>query len=188
MKSLGFALVFTALAACGSETTSFRTTDKSDPEHSPTAATYDVRRGDQLVAQVYVSSSGGYIGNSEEPMTHVGFEIRNASRGPIVFDSEALALVLFDNKGATLPAPSFTAITPLGPSQVPIAAATTVTLDGYFKIPVRPRVVAGMRIQWSLRMGDERYLQTTSFTRDDDQPVIDYRRPPESGTTVHAGS
>lgn len=170
-----------AAASCGPETTSFRTTEKGDgSDRSPPAAVYDVRVGGQL-AHARVWSNGGYIGTSDEPMTHVGFEIENASRRAIVFDSDALGLAVFDGTGAALPAPAFTTLTPLGPSQVAIAPGATVTLDGYWKLAVRPRVVDHMRVQWSLRAGDSRHVETTSFTRDDDNPVIEYH-PAESGT------
>src|SRR5690349_21075266 len=73
-----------AVAACGPETTSFRTTDRGDGSEraGPPAAAYVVRDA----AQVRVWSNGGYIGSSDEPMTHVAFEIR-ATR-PVVFDSD----------------------------------------------------------------------------------------------------
>jgi hypothetical protein len=163
------------VAACGPETTSFRTTDRGDgtDRTGPPAAAYVVRMGGREVANVHVSSNGGYIGSSGEPMTHVGFEIRNSATTPVVFDSDALRLVVIDKHGAPLPPTAFTSVTPLGPAQVPIAAGATVALDAYFWLPVRPRVVDTMRVQWSLTSGDERYDQTTSFVRDDDYPVIE---------------
>jgi hypothetical protein len=164
-----------AVAACGPETTSFRTTDQGDGSEraGPPAAAYSVRVGDRHAARVYVWSNGGYIGTSDEPMTHIGFEIRNTGGKPVVFDGDAMQLLLLDNRGKALPPATFTAVTPLGPAQVPIAAGSTATLDAYFMLPVRPRGVETMRVRWSLQLGDARYDQTTSFVRDDDFPVVE---------------
>ncbi|HET9993401.1 MAG TPA: hypothetical protein VFQ65_32920 [Kofleriaceae bacterium] len=157
-----------AMAACGTESTSFRTTDHGDgSEHA--AAVYVVRD----VAQVRVWSNGGYIGSSEEPMTHVGFEIHNTSGRAISFDADALGLAVFDKYGAPLPATRYVAVTPLGPAQVPIASGTTATLDSYFLLPVRPRTVETMSVRWTLQLGDARAAQITTFVRDDDYPVTE---------------
>lgn len=155
-------------AACGPETTSFRTTDGSDPDR-PSAALYAMHDA----ARVDVWSNGGYFGSSGEPMTHIGFEIRNTSSAPIVFDSDALRLVVFGAYGALLPPARFTAVTPLGPAQVSIAAGATKTLEAYFVLPVRPRRIDAMRVRWSLKIGNTGYDQISSFTRDDDYPVLD---------------
>jgi hypothetical protein len=176
---LGY-LVIAACAACGPETTSFRTTDKGDASErvGPPAAAYDVRLGDPPIAQVqvHVWSNGGYLSPSGEPMTHVGFELRNTSTQPVVFDGDALALAVFDSSATALPPSHFTTITPLGPSQIQIQPGATVVLGSYFTIPVRPRAVDSMRIKWSLRLRDKRYVQITSFTRDDDAPGFDNPR------------
>jgi len=166
------ALALVALtAACGPETTSFRTTDKGD-ELAPSAAAYEVRL-DRAAASVHVSSNGGYVSTGEEPMTHVAFEIRNVGHVPIDFDGNALSLRVFGRDGVALPPTTFAMVTPLGPAEVTIAPGTTVALDGYFVLPVRPRAVASMRVRWSLRAGDARFVEETSFVRDDDYPVLD---------------
>ena len=167
MKRLSLAALF-VFAACGPETTSFRTTDGSDPDR-PSAALYAMRGA----ARVDVWSNGGYFGSSGEPMTHIGFEIRNTSSTPIVFDGDALRLVVFGAHGALLPPARFTAVTPLGPAQVPIAAGATKTLEAYFVLPVRPRMIDAMRVHWSLKIGNAGHDQISSFTRDDDYPVLD---------------
>ena len=71
------------------------------------------------------------------------------------------------------PAAKFTAVTPLGPAQVSIAAGATKTLEAYFVLPVRPRMIDAMRVRWSLKIGNTGYDQISSFTRDDDYPVLD---------------
>src|SRR5512140_3714241 len=174
---LGY-FVIAACAACGPETTSFRTTDKGDGSErgGPPAAAYDVRLADQAVAQVHVWSNGGYLSAAGEPMTHVGFEIQNTSAQPIVFDGDALDLTVFDASSKALPPSHFTTITPLGPSQLQIQPGATVTLGSYFTIPVRPRAVDTMRIKWSLRARDKRYIQITRFARDDEAPVLETPR------------
>jgi hypothetical protein len=166
------------LAACGPETTSFRTTDRADEAEraGPRAAAYDVQLAGQPIAQVHVWSSGGYVSISDEPMMHIGFEIHNTSSQPIVFDGDALELVVFDASFAALLPTRFMAIAPLGPAQIPIAPGKTVTLASYFLLPVRPRVVDTMQIRWSLRANDQPYVQITRFTRDDDFPILNYAR------------
>ena len=154
-----------AVAACGPETTSFRTSDRGDGEQP--GAVYELR-GTVLVR---VTSNGGYIGSSDEPMTHVGFEIRNNGSRSIVFDSDALVLTLFDKYNAPLPAARFVSVTPLGTALVPIASGTTTNLDAYFMIPVMPRVVDTMRVRWSVRVDDVRDVHITTFVRDDLYPI-----------------
>ena len=156
------------IAACGPETTSFRTTERADPGDE--AALYELP-----AATVRVWSNGGYIGTSDEPMTHVGFEIRNTGARPVVFDGDALQLVVTGTNGVPLPAPRFVTITPLGPSQVTVAPRSEAQLDTYYQLAVRPRVVESMKIRWSLRAGGETSEQVTSFVRDDNYPVTDYR-------------
>ena len=155
-----------AIAGCTAETTSFRTTDRGDGEH-PGAAAYAIGG-----ASVHVWSGGGYIGSSDEPMTHVGFAIRNAGTQPVVFDGDALALTVFAGDGAPIPGSSLVAVTPLGPAQVSIAPGDTAGLDAYFLIAVRPRVVDHMQVRWALRHDDTRQLEVTSFVRDDELPVV----------------
>lgn len=166
MRGLPLAALF-VLAACGPETTSFRTVDASDPDR-PSAALLAV--GD--AARVAVWSNGGYFGSTGEPMTHVGFEIRNASSAPIVFDGDALRLVVTGAYGVPLPPARFSAVTPLGPAQVSIAPGVTKTLEAYFVLPVRPRMIDAMRVRWSLRIGDTGHDAVSSFTRDDAYPVL----------------
>jgi len=167
MRPIPLAALF-VFAACGPETTSFRTTDGSDPDR-PSAALYAIHDA----VRVDVWSNGGYLGASGEPMTHVGFEVRNTSPVPIVFNSDALQLIVFGAHGTRLPAARFTAVTPLGPAQVSIAAGATKTLEAYFVLPVRPRMIDAMRVRWSLEIGNTGYDQISSFTRDDDYPVLD---------------
>lgn len=175
MKGLQLAALF-VFAACGPETTSFRTIDNSDPDR-PSAALYAMHDA----ARVDVWSNGGYIGSSGEPMTHVGFEIRNTSSAPIVFDSDALRLVVVGAHGALLPPARFTTVTPLGPAQVSIAAGATKTLEAYFVLPVRPRMIDAMWVRWSLKIGDTGYDGMSSFTRDDGYPVSE---PPPAARPV----
>jgi hypothetical protein len=167
MKTLIAAVL--VVAACGPETTSFRTTDQSDGERDgPSAAAYSLGN-----VNVRVWSNGGYISASEEPVTHIGFEIRNAGTRPVVFDGDALDVALFDKTGAALPAARFVAVTPLGPAQVSADGKTTMMLDAYFLLPVRPRVVNMMRVHWTLKIGDTIKTEMTTFVRDDEGPVTD---------------
>lgn len=161
-------LAIAVLAACGSETTSFRPTDANDPAR-PAAARIAVAKD----IRVDVWSNGGYLGSSDEPMTHVGFEIQNGGTSPIVFEARQLALDVFDKRGAALPSARFVAVSPLGPDQIAVAPGETKTLDAYFLIPVRPRVIETMRVHWRIRIEDRHYRQTSSFVRDDDYPVAD---------------
>ena len=157
-----------ALVGCGSETTSFRATDRTDGTgRTPAAAVYELRN-----THVRVWSNGGYISNTEEPMTHVAFEIDNRGSRPIAFDGDALQLALFDRDGAPLPPAAFVTVTPLGPARVPIATGAT-TLEAYFRLSVRPRVVDHMQLRWSIQIDDQTNRQLTTFARDDDGPVAE---------------
>jgi hypothetical protein len=164
MRSIELASLV-AIAACTTETTSFRPTDRGDASDraGPLAAAYVVGSA----AQVHVWSNGGYIGSSDEPMTHVAFEIRNTSAHTVVFDGDRVGLALFDQRHAPLPAARFVTLTPIGPARVPIASGATAELDAYFLLPVRPRVVESMRLHWTLLIDDERSEQLTTFVRDD---------------------
>jgi len=161
-------LVAGTAAACGAETTSFRPTDRSDPHHAgPPSAAYDVYLAGQLVARAHVWSNGGYVSSSDEPMTHLGFEINSATMRPLTFDADALELALYDGDGATLPAARFTAITPLGPSLVIVPPASSAVLGAYFLLPVRPRTVEAMQLRWTLRTETDEYREITGFVRED---------------------
>src|SRR5262245_51979550 len=95
-----------ACGACGPETTAFRTTDRTDATRlGPPSAAYDVFVAGQLVARTHVWSSGGFVSSSEDSMTHVGFEISNASAQPVMFDGDSLELAVFDDSSTALPAP-----------------------------------------------------------------------------------
>lgn len=173
-----------ALAACGPDTTSFRTTDHVvDNRMGPPAAAYDVYLSGQLSARVHVWSNGGYVSSGDEPMTHVGFEVASATMRPLMFDADALELSVFDEDGQALPRARFTSITPLGPTLIAVPPASTVMLGAYFTLPVRPRGVESMQVKWLLRREAEEYRQVTGFIRDDDAPIVDRVRAPEPPTT-----
>jgi hypothetical protein len=157
-----------ALTACGADTTAFRPTDRSDAGRvGPPSAAYEVFLAGQLVARAHVWSSGGYVSSSDDPMTHVGFEIRSATMRPLMFDADALELALYDDDGAMLPPARFATLTPLGPSLVVVPAGSTVVLGAYFLLPVRPRGVETMHVRWTLRNDTDEYRQVTGFLRDD---------------------
>ncbi len=164
LHMMRISLALLALAACTPETTSFRTTDRGDgvDRGGPSSAAYTLRG-----ASVHVWSNGGYIGSSDEPMTHVAFEIRNTSTHAIVFDGDALAIGLADTHGAALPPARFVTVTPLGPAKVTIESGATTMLDAYFLLPVRPRQVEAMHVHWALVIDDLRAERTTGFVRDD---------------------
>ncbi len=164
-----------AFAACGPETTSFRTTDTADPAR-PAAAVQVVDRD----VQVDAWSNGGYVGTSDEPMTHVGFEVRNTSATPVIFDSDSLSLAVFDKHGVVLPPTRFVTVTPLGPAKITVAPGEPKAFDTYFMLQVSPRTVETMRVRWMLKVGDRRVPQQSSFVRDDGYPVSE---PPSSPTT-----
>jgi hypothetical protein len=174
LAALAAVAIAGATAACGPEITSFRTTDRSDPQRiGPPSAAYEVLLGGQLAATAHVWSTGGYVSSADEPMTQVGFEIDSRASRPLTFDAEALELVVYDETGAALPATRFTAITPLGPALVTVPAASTVVLGAYFALPVRPRSVASMVARWTLRGDADEYRQVTGFVRDDDAQVVE---------------
>jgi hypothetical protein len=164
-----------ACTSCDPETTTFRTIEKGDDSGRPGAA-YDVRMDDLPIARVHVWSNGGYVSASDEPMTHVGFEIHNINSQTIAFDTDALKLTLFDNTAAKVPGGGIASVEPAGPSLRPIRPGTAILLGAYFMIPVHPRAVETMEIEWAMRTGDQRYLQVTRFTRDDAFPVVDAPR------------
>lgn len=165
-----------AAAACGPETTSFRPTDRADPDHAgPPSAMYDVYLAGQLVARTHVWSNGGYVSSGDEPMTHIGFEISSRTLRPLTFDGDAVELALFDSDGASLPPARLTSITPNGPGLIAVPPASTVVLAAYFRLPVRPRAVANMRVRWMLRTDAEEYRQLTGLVRDDDAPINRYK-------------
>ncbi|HEY6174403.1 MAG TPA: hypothetical protein VIX73_08175 [Kofleriaceae bacterium] len=176
--ALAAVVVAGGMTACGSDATSFRPTDRSDPNHAgPPSAMYDVYLAGQLVARTHVWSSGGYISSSDEPMTHIGFEVSSATLRPLAFDADALELVGFDSDGATLPPIRLTSITPRAAALIPVPAASTIVLGAYFLLPVRPRNVATMQVRWTLRTDSEEYRQVTALVRDDDAPLNDYTPP-----------
>jgi len=158
-----------AVVGCSPDNTSFRTTDQGDgvePGGRPAAA-YEVVVAGAPVARVHVWSNGGYIGSSDEPMTQVGFEVRNVSVRPIAFDADALQLAVFDAHGAVVPGTTFSALTPLGPAEVTIAPGEVASLDAYFQLEARPAAVERMRVRWRLRLGGEPMTFTTNFVRDE---------------------
>jgi hypothetical protein len=175
------ALSAISVVACGSEVTSFRPAERGDePDRvGPPAASYEVRVAEHPVADVRVWSTGGYISVGNEPMAQIGFEIRNTSSQMIAFDCDALELTVFDATLTTLPPTRLNQLAPLGPPQIEVMPGKTAMLAAYFQLPVRPRVVDFMRVRWSLRTGDQRHLETTSFRRDDGTRMIDRRRPDE---------
>jgi len=174
-----------AWGACGPEITSFQTIDRSDPYRAgPPSAGYDIHIAGQLVAQAHVWSSGGYVSSSDEPMTHVGFEIVSLGAYPVIFDGDTLELIVFDGDSAKLPGTRLTAITPLGSALIAVRPGTTAVFAAYFALPVRPRVVESMQVRWTLHTSDNEYHQITGFVRDDDAPVVERARlrdaPPSS--------
>lgn len=177
------ALIAIVLAgsACGPEITSFRPTDRTDPDRAgPPSATYDVRIAGQRVARAHVWSTGGYVSSTDEPMTQVGFELVNPGRDPVTFDSDTLELVVFDSAGTRLPPPRFTAIAPLGPSLIHVMPGKAAVFAAYFLLPVRPRAVDSMQVRWTVCAGDGAYHQITRFVRDDDTPFVERVRSPEA--------
>lgn len=160
------AMLAALLIACTPDTTSFRATDRtdsSDPE-LPSPAIYDI----DGVARVRVWSQGGYIGTSEDPMTHVGIAIENIGKQPVLFDGDTVSLALYDETGATLPAPELRVIVPLGPTKATIAPGARATFELHFKLAVKVSRVAGMKFRWKLVAGTEPIARTTSFVREDE--------------------
>jgi hypothetical protein len=171
-------VVAAVATACGPDTTSFRPLDRSDPSHAgPPSAMYDVYLAGQLVSRTHVWSNGGYISSSDEPMTHVGFEVSSTTMRPLAFDVDALELVALDDDGATLPAARLATITPFGPGLIAVPPASTIVLGAYFLLPVRPRSVTTMQIRWTLRTDSEEYRQVTGMVRDDDASFNSYAPP-----------
>ena len=173
------AVVVVGITACGPETTSFRPTDRTDPSHAgPPSAVYDTYLAGQLVARTHVWSNGGYLSSTDDPMTHVGFEISSTTLRALAFDADALELAAFDSDGAALPAPTVTSITPSGgPPLISVPPASTLVLGVYFALPVRPRSVASMQVRWTLRTDAEEYRQVTGLVRDDDARINAYSGP-----------
>lgn len=175
---LAAGFVVGGVTACGPETTSFRPTDRNDPSHAgPPSAVYDVYLAGQLVARTHVWSNGGYLSSTDDPMTHVGFEINSTTLRALAFDADALELAAFDGDGVALPAPRITSITPAGPPLISVPAASTLVLGVYFSLPVRPRSVASMQVRWTLRTDAEEYRQVTGLARDDDAKINAYIAP-----------
>lgn len=169
-----------ACSACGPEITSFRPTDRTDPDRTgPPSATYDVRIAGQRVARAHVWSTGGYVSSADEPMIQVGFELGNPGTHPVTFDRDTLELVVFGRDGTKLPPRRFTAIAPLGPSLIQVMPGRTALFAAYFLLPVRPRAVDRVQVQWTVRAGDGEYHQITRFVRDDDAPFVERVRSPE---------
>lgn len=165
-------------AACGPETTSFRPIERADPNHAgPPSVAYDVALGGQTAARVHVWSNGGYVSSSDDPMTHIGFEINSATLRPLTFDADTLELVVFDRDGAPLPHARLTTITPNGLSLITVPPASTALFGVYFQLPVRPRSVGSMQVRWTLRLDGDDYHEVTGFLRDDDARVIEHLPP-----------
>jgi hypothetical protein len=165
MKRL-LAAIPLAFGACAPETTDFRTTDQSDPSDSDRAS-YRLQVGDRGAARVQVWSKGGYIGTSDEPMTHVGFDIDNTGTVPLVFDVDALHLEVAGSDDRELPTPRFVAVTPLGPAKIAIPPGTTSTFNSYFELRSHPTEVEKMEVRWKLSAGSADIDQLTSFVRED---------------------
>lgn len=161
-----------AFASCTPETTSFRTTDQADPSDAD-GASYRLRVGERGAARVRVWSNGGYFGTSDEPMTHVGFDIQNTGAIPLVFDVDALALAVAGKHDSPLPPPKFVTVTPLGPARIQIAPGTSSMFDSYYELGTKPSAVQKMRVRWKLSAEGSAVDQLTTFVRDDDAPVIE---------------
>ena len=84
------------------DTTSFRPFERVDPEHAgPPRVAYDVKFTEHRAARAHVWSSGGYVSSTDQPMTHIGFEIRNATTRPLAFDADAMELVCAEAGSST---------------------------------------------------------------------------------------
>lgn len=101
-------------------------------------------------------------------MTHVGIQIENIGGHGIEFDSSTFELMIFHACGAQLPDPKLASVVPLGPTQLLILPATSMTLDLYFTLAVRPQLVASMRANWFILAAEKRIARTTSFVRDEE--------------------
>jgi hypothetical protein len=167
-------------AACNSDTTSFRPTERADPGRAgPPSVAYDLVLAGQLAARAHVWSTGGYMSSTGQPMTHIGFEIRSTTARPLAFDADALDLVVFDRDGAPLPPVRLAMITPRNPSLIIVPPVSTAVLGAYFELPVRPRNVGSMQVRWMVRLDAEEYRQVTRFLRDHDAQVVEPSSPPE---------
>ena len=156
-----------ALASCTPETTEFRTTEESDPSDPERGTSYRVRVGQRGAACVQVWSKGSYVGTSDEPMTHVGFDIHNTGSEPLVFDVGDLRLALEGDRNRKLPSPQLTAVTPLGPEKIRIPPGSSTRFDSYFQLETPPTAVEKMQVRWKLSAGASEAAQVTTFVRDD---------------------
>jgi hypothetical protein len=164
-----------AVASCTPETTEFRTTDQSDPSDPDRGASYRVRVGQRGAARVQVYSYGGYFGTSDEPMTHVGFDIHNTGSEPLVFDVRDLHLAVEGAQARRLPSPRLTAVTPLGPEKIRIPPGSSTMFDSYFQLKNAPVEVERMQVRWKLSADSAEVEQLTTFVRDHDDglPVLE---------------
>jgi hypothetical protein len=164
-----------AFASCTPETTEFRTTDESDPTDPEHGAYYRLRVGPRGAARVQVWSYGGYFGTSDEPMTHIGFDIHNTGTEPLVFDVNDLRLAVEGAQARKLPAPKLTAVTPLGPEKIRIAPGSSTMFDSYFQLRSAPVAVEKMQVRWKVSAGSAEVEQLTTFVRDEDDgmPVLE---------------
>jgi hypothetical protein len=157
-----------AFASCTPETTEFRTTDQSDPSDPERGASYRLRVGQRGAARVQVWSYGGYFGTSDEPMTHIGFDIHNTGTESLVFDVSDLHLALEGAQARRLPSPKLTAVTPLGPEKIRIPPGSSTMFDSYFQLKIAPVEVEKMQLRWKLSAGSAEIEQLTTFVRDED--------------------
>jgi hypothetical protein len=165
-----------ALASCTPDTTEFRTTDESDPSDPERGASYRLRVGQHGSARVQVWSYGGYVGTSDEPMTHVGFDIHNTGTQPLVFDVSDLRLAVEDAQARKLPPPKLTSVTPLGPEKIRIPPGSSAMFDSYFQLKTQPADVEKMQVRWTLSADSSEIEQHTTFVRtadDDGMPVLE---------------
>jgi hypothetical protein len=173
MKIIAAIPLAVASASCTPETTSFSTTDQTDPSDPDGAAYYEVRLGKRGSARVHVWSNGGYFGTSDEPMTHVGFDIYNTGPVPLVFDTTGLGLTIKGKHDAWLPPPTFVRLTPLAPPQITIGPGSSTMFDAYYELGTRPTNVQKMHVRWELVAEGEPIAEQTTFVRDDDAPVVE---------------
>lgn len=160
-------------AGCSPDTTEFRTIERADPGHAgPPSVVYDIQFNEQRASRAHVWSSGGYLSSTGQPMTHIGFEIRNPTARPLAFDADALELVVFDRHGARLPPARLAMITPRSPSLIIVPPGSTAVVGAYFELPLRPRNVGSMQVRWMVRLDAEEYRQVTGFLRDDNAHVV----------------
>ena len=164
-----------ALASCTPDTTEFRTTEETDPSDPERDASYRLRIGQRGEARVQVWSNGGYFGTSDEPMTHVGFDIHNTGSEPLVFDVSDLRLAIEGPQGRKLPLPKLTAVTPLGPEKIRIPPGSSTRFDSYFQLTTPPAEVEKMQVRWALSADSAETEHLTTFVRavDDDMPVLE---------------